>query len=201
MRAFHRRVVEAWGDRGATAVEYAMGIALVVVVSLGAIGAIQDRGKARLEGSDDRITPAADGQYYAGGVTPSSSPSSSSSSTASVPVHLSGSPAIVVQDLGNSKWTVTVTFTLLDGSNNGVIGARLDAEFSDGSGPTTAVNCTTSTSQGLCTVQFNNINDNRASITLTVGSITGGGFSWSPQAPGEGSLTVGCSPPLSSSCD
>jgi Flp pilus assembly pilin Flp len=199
--ALRCRTKHAWGDRGATIVEYAMLVALIIVVSIGAITKIQDRGEQRLSASDDRITPVADGQYYSSGGSPSSIPPSSSSSIPPTPVHLASSPTIVVQNDGSSKWTVTVTFKLLDGSNNGVIGARLDAGFSDGSGPATAVNCSTTTSSGLCTVQFVNINDNKSPVTLAVTGISGGSFSWSPQAGGEGQLTIGCSPPLNSSCD
>lgn len=188
------------GDRGATLVEYAMGIALVVVVSIAAISSVERRGEERLQTSDDRITPAVDGQYYSGGGATSSVPPSSSTSTPAVGVHLGPSPSIVVQNDG-SKWQATVTFTLLDDSGNGVIGARLDAEFSSGSGQPTAVTCTTSTSSGLCTVQFININDNKSPVTLTALSISGSGFTWTPQSESEGTLSIACSPPLNASCN
>jgi hypothetical protein len=50
-------------------------------------------------------------------------------------------------------------------------------------------------------VQFGNINDGKSPVTLTVTSISGGGFSWTPLNAGEGNFTIACSPPLSSTCD
>lgn len=190
------------GDRGATLVEYALIVALVMVVSISAISKVQSNGKSRLAASDARISTGTDNQYYSSaGTVPPTVPPTTATTSPPIAVHLGSSPTIQVQNAASSKWTVTITFTLLDGSNNGVIGARLDGSFSDGSGPSTSVNCTTSASNGLCTVQFNGINDNRSSVTFTTSSITGGSFSWQPQSPGEGILTIPCSPPLDANCE
>ncbi len=188
-------------ERGATMVEYALIVGLILVVSITAISKVQTNGKSRLAASDSRISTGTDNQYYSSSGTVPPVSSTTSTTSASIAVHLGSSPTINVQNAQGNKWTVTVTFTLLDGSNNGVIGARLDGSFSDGTGQPTAVNCTTSTSSGLCTVQFNGINDNRTSVTFAASSISGGTFSWQPQGAGEGNLTIPCSPPLNSSCN
>lgn len=203
MNAFRWRTRRAWGDRGATLVEYAMGIALIVAVSIGAITSLQNRGEQRLVASDDRITPAADSQYYSGGSTPSSvPPSSSSSAPGATAVHLAASPVVTVENATSSEWRVTVTFTLLDGSNNGVIGATMNGTWSDGgNGSTPGGTCSTSTSAGQCTLQFTSIKDNISAVTFVLTSITGGGFFWQPASPGEGTVVVTCTPTLNSSCD
>jgi Flp pilus assembly pilin Flp len=194
-----RRITRS-DDRGATLVEYALIIALVVVASLGAIATVESRGKSQLAGSGARVTPAADSQYYASSGTPSSIPATTSTTTAGLAVHLGSSPTTVVQD-DASKWNVTVTFKIVDSTNAGVIGARLNANFNDGSGQPTAVTCTTSTASGLCTVQLININDNATPVTLTVTSITGSGMSWDGSADPERTRSVACAPPLSAGCD
>ncbi len=197
------RTKHAWGDRGATVVEYAMLVALIVVVSIGAITAIQGRGAQRLSASDDRITPAADGQYYSSGGTPSSVPPSTTTTVAgAIAVHVASPPLIVIESSSQSEWRVTVTFTLLDSSNNGVIGASMNGSWSDGgNGSAPGTTCSTSTSSGRCTLQFTAIKDNVNTVTFTLTSITGGSFFWQPANAGEGTLVLGCSPPLNSSCD
>ena len=196
MSALRWRMVRAWGDRGdrgATLVEYAMIIALVVVVCMAAISRLQASGEQRLAASDDRITPAADRQYYAGGgVPPSPPPTPAPPPPGAIAVHLASSPAVVVENEGNN-WRVTVTFTLLDSSANGVIGASMHGTWTDGgNGSTPSGTCSTSTSAGQCTLQFTEIKDNVPTVTFTLTSITGGGFFWVPEEMGEGVLTVGC---------
>ena len=190
-------------DRGATLVEYALGIALILIVSIGAVTNIQSRGKTQLAASDDRVTPAADNQYYPGGSTPSTVPSTTTTTApGSIAVHLQASPAVTVENATSSEWRVTVTFTLLDSSDNGVIGATMNGAWSDGgNGSNPAGTCSTSTSAGKCTLQFTSIKDNVSSVTFTLSSITGSGFYWQPATAGEGTLSVSCSPPLSNSCD
>jgi hypothetical protein len=184
-------------------VEYALGIALILVVSMTAIARIQDRGAQRLATSDDRIAPTADNQYYAGvGTTTPPPPSSTSTTVGSNPIHIASGPQVVVQNDSNSQWTVTVTFTIVDASNSGVIGASITGTWSDGgNGSTPGGTCSTSTTQGKCTLQFTAIKDNVKTVTFTTTSVSASGSVWQPAAAGEGNVTTACSPPLNSNCD
>ncbi len=191
------------GDRGATMVEYALGIALLVVVCLGAIQRIQDRGTDRLEGSDERISLPSDGQYYPGLATTTTVSGPTTTATGTTPAHLQSNPTIVVENTDQNEWRITVTFKVVDSSNQGLIGATLTGNWS-ASGPHSSPTgtCSTSTSDGLCTIQYLGIRDNDNLVTFQVTSITGGsGFFWQPAAPGEGSLAISCNPPLNASCD
>lgn len=190
-------------DTGAAIVEYALAVALIAVVSLGAIQRIEDRGAERLKDSDARISDSVDGQFYPGMATTTTvAATTSTTSSGSVPVHLRANPAVVVQNQSNSEWRVTVTFTLVDSSNQGVIGATLNGTWSDGGNSAQpSGTCTTSSGAGSCTVQFLSIRDNQPTVTFTTSSITGGQFFWQPVAANEGIVTVNCSPPLNNSCD
>jgi Flp pilus assembly pilin Flp len=183
------------GDRGATLVEYAMIMALVVVVSIGAIQMVQESGEERLDSTDVRVN-ADDGAYYAGGGSP---PTSSGATTTAPPgpveVHLDTNPTITVADATGNRWQVTITFTLLDSSGDGVIGATMNGSWTDGGNGSTPVgSCTTSTGAGQCTVQYTKIRDAVQDVSFTLSTITGGTFTWVPEVPGEGSITVNCGP-------
>lgn len=180
-------------DCGAVLPEYALIIALVVVGSLGAIQAAQDGGTDRLEASDARISPN-DGAYYAGGVSTTLPPPATTSTTAGpVGVHVAAGPVITVTNVSGNRWQVTMTLTLLDSSNNGVIGATVDGTWTDGgTGSSPEGSCTTSTSAGQCTLQFTKIRDSVPTVTYTLSTITGGTFAWTPVAGGEGTIVISC---------
>ena len=180
-------------DRGAVLPEYALIIALVVVGSLGLIQNAQTRGTSRLSASGARVT-ATDGAYYAGAVATTAPPASTTSTTTgAIGVHLAAAPTITVADAGSNRWQVTMTLTLLDSSNNGVIGATVNGNWTDGGGGSTPVgSCTTSTSAGQCTLQFTRIRDAYPTVTYTLATITGGTFSWTPIAGGEGTYVIPC---------
>jgi Flp pilus assembly pilin Flp len=184
------------GDRGATLVEYAMIMALVVVVSIGAIQMVQESGEERLDSTDVRVN-ADDGAYYAGGGSPPTTSGATTTTPGSpIDVHLASVPSMTLTNDG-PRWQVTLTFTLLDSSGNGVIGATMNGTWTDvGQGSQPVGTCTTSTSAGQCTVQYTRIKDDANTVVYDVSSITGGSFQWAPAAPGEGSVTVTCGSPI-----
>lgn len=180
-------------DRGAVLPEYALIIALVVVGSIGAIQAAQRSGTSRLVASPARIS-ANDGAYYAGAVSTTVPPPSTTSTTAPpIGVHLAADLIVNLEDGASGRWQVAVTLTLLDSSNNGVIGATINGTWSDGGGGSTPVgSCTTDTSAGQCTLVFTKIKDNIPTVIFTLSTITGGTFSWTPVAGGEGTIVLAC---------
>lgn len=181
------------GEGGATLVEYAMLVALVVVVSIGAIQMVQDNGEERLDSTDERVN-ADDGAYYAGGGSP---PTSSGATTTAPPgpigIHLDTNPTVTVQPDGNNFWQVTITFTLLDSSNDGVIGATLNGDWTGAGNPAIPDgSCSTSTSVGQCTVVISKVKEADDEVTFTVSGITGGSFTWVPATAEEGMIVVPC---------
>ena len=195
-------------ERGATLVEYALVVALVVVVLIGAITRISDSGDEKLEASGDRIGTPADNSYYAGTSSTASTTPASSTTTTSLPgqqVHPSSIAATPAPtSSSNSKWVAnaTVKVTLTSSPFTGIAGLLVTGEWTtEGGGPKEVQTCTT-TASGTCTVQFTDINDSKPGATYTITSITGPGFFWTAGGPGDvTSGTVGCSPPLNSSCD
>ena len=182
-------------ERGAALVEYALIMGLLVVVSLGAISSATTSGKSRLTTSGNRLRPT-DQAYYPGAVTTTTVSGTTTTTIGSVDVHLGSSPIVTITDDG-PRWQVTVTFTLLDSADNGVIGAIMNGSWTDvGQGSNPIGTCTTSTSAGLCTVQYTRIKDSANAVSFNLNSITGGGFQWVPQSLGEGTVDVICSAPV-----
>jgi Flp pilus assembly pilin Flp len=194
----------AQDERGATLVEYALLVALIVVVSIGLIQRIESDGGSKLAASDDRISAASDNAFYPG-ATGSTVPGSTTTTTSptAVAVRIASAPTITVANDGGNRWQATITFRLLDSAGNGVIGATLRGTWTDGGGGSNPqTTCNTSTTAGLCTIQFTDIKDNPStSVTFTPLEITGGSFTWVPSAPGEGTTVVNCSPPLTATCN
>ena len=111
-------------------------------------------------------------------------------------VHLASAPLVTISDDG-PRWQVTVTFTLLDGSGQGVIGATVNGAWTDvGQGSNPVGTCVTTTSAGKCTVQYTRIKDNSNTVSYTVASISGVNFQWNPQSAGEGTVQVVCGSPI-----
>jgi hypothetical protein len=167
-------------------------VALIVVVSLGAIQTIEDNGEERLEASDERISADDDAFYPGGSVTTSTVATTTTAPAGAIEVHLAANPSINVTDDGN-RWQVTITFTLLDEDGDGVIGATMNGSWTAvGQGSVPVSTCTTSTGAGQCTVQFSKIKDTNDSVTYSLSSISGGTFTWVPSGPGEGEVVVDC---------
>ena len=170
-------------------------MALIVVASLAAIQSVQQNGEERLEASDARVS-ASNGADYPGASTSTTVGATTTTVGGQIDVHLASTPLITIVDDG-TRWQVTLTFTLLDSSGNGVIGATMNGAWTDvGQGSNPIGNCTTSTSAGQCTVVYTRIKDSDNTVDYDLASITGGGFQWVPEALGEGSVTVTCGSPI-----
>jgi Flp pilus assembly pilin Flp len=194
-------------DRGATLVEYAMVVSLVVVVLIGGITKITDSGDEKLEASGERVGTSEDNSYYAGTSSTSSTTPASSTTTTSLPgqqiqpSNITATPP--PSSSSGNRWVAnaTVTVTLTTSPFTGIAGLVVTGRWTDGSGPDEEQTCTTSAS-GTCIVQFTDIQDIRPSATFTIDSISGPGFFWTAGGAGDvTSLVVGCSPPLDASCD
>lgn len=183
-------------ERGATVAEYAMGVALIVVASLGAISVLEDESNEQVDTSAERIGMQDDDAFYGtggGGGAEDPGDSTPPPEGEETSIHLDPSPDVNVAADGNKRWRVTVSFTILDESGNGVIGASIEGSWTDGGGGSKPVTtCSTDNSSGECTVQFTNIRDDVTEVTFDVDEITGENFQWTPQTGTEGTVVVSC---------
>ena len=198
------RRLRARGDRAATLVEYALIVALVVVVSLGAITRLQTSGRNELTASGTRAGSSPDGAYYPGGSTSTTSPSgTTTTTTGSVAVQPSSLTASPPATNDGNKWiaNATVTVTTTSSPFTGVAGAIVAGEWTlpDG-GSTFTTSCTTTAPAGTCSVQRTDIGDNKVTAVFTITSITSPTFTWTP-GPGDATtVTVAC-PGSPATCD
>jgi len=169
-------------DRGASLVEYALGIALIGLAIVGALQALESDSSEAL---GDRTALAGDPSEdfgvlgNAGGGSPVST--ATTVTTTSIPatpvdVDIVGSPTAVISGPGNSgKWSATVTFSvtsLLGGG--GISGAIVDGTWSvSGGGVDLVAAC--SSVDGVCAVVANDIGSGVTSVTFTVTSVSGTG--------------------------
>ena len=188
------------GDRGAVLPEYALIVALLVIVSIAAILAVADTGENRLDGSDARIGLPADSANYAGGATTTTLQSSTTTTAPSgLTVHVGtltkspdpsqGSPA--------SKWIANVTIEARDGGNALVAGVVVTGSWSS-NGQGQASTCTTGVT-GTCSVQRIDLEDSAPTETFTVTGMAKSGYTFVNS--GTTSLAVACNPPLDADCD
>lgn len=191
-------------DRGATLVEYAMLVALVVVVSLGAITSLQTSGRGELTAGGSRVGSAPDGAYYPGGSTSTTTPSGTTSTTAApVSVQPSSLTATPASTDDGSKWiaNATVTITATSSPFGGVAGVIVTGTWTlPGGGSSSTTSCTTTAPAGTCAVQRTDINDNRPTAVFTITSVTSPTATWTPGAGDATTVTVDC-PGSAATCD
>jgi Flp pilus assembly pilin Flp len=168
-------------ERGATTVEYALIIALVVVLCLGAIQALQTKGTAKVdEGAAERgrpteqlFLPSASGVIIGGG-----SGSTVGSGAATVEVFdIQGTSA----EGQGSTWVATVTVKVKNVATpelwSGVTVTGTWFYLDSGTPKTASGTCPTD-STGLCTISLSGLKSNKTdsaefrSITLTGSGIT-----------------------------
>lgn len=171
--------------RGASLVEYALAIALVLVVSLSAIGAVEDSSADRL---DERAGGVGDPDGLLSATSSSSTSSSSSSSSSSIPTGATSTTLPPSEDMSladaigssaqvdKNSWSATVTISVVDADGDPVEGVLITASWAGGSGnPSTS--CTTGTN-GQCFVTRTSISENQDTVTLTISQVERDGFAW-----------------------
>ncbi|MFP5255709.1 MAG: Flp family type IVb pilin [Acidimicrobiia bacterium] len=187
-------------DRGATLVEYALLVALILVVSIGAIQRVQDDSGDKLVADEERVGTAEDNAFYASGSTTTTAPVGTTTTTAPTtamqPSSLVASPA--PNNSGN-KWIAHVTVTITDSSGNPVTGAEVQGSWTDPN-PAVATQCTTTAPSGTCSMQRTDLNDNKPTAQFTITGVTAPGYSWTV-GTGSTTVSVSCSPPLNGDCD
>lgn len=171
-------------------------VALILVVSIGAIGALEDRADDKAESSEDRIGGPADNSYYASGSTGGSTGgsttggSSTPSATPSVSSIVGAPPPSNDPSGSGNKWIANASITVTDGTDV-MVGVTVRGEWTiQGQGGATAVSCPTGTT-GACSVQFPGIGDNRKIVVFTVLELEKDGVVTVPPDP-KPSISVDC---------
>jgi hypothetical protein len=164
-------------------VEYALGAAVVVVLSLGAIDALGDRagenivahgGSAGAPDLPDEGIPAS---------TSSTAPPTSAPPTTSPPATVAASTSVSSTSLGVSnggnRWNPRVDIRVTDPGGTVVIGATVQVTWTLQPGGATQTQTCTTQSTGVCSFQLNDL-ENRSSrsgfvdaVQVTVTSVTG----------------------------
>lgn len=166
-------------SRGAVAVEYALGAALVFVASIGAIGALQDTATSNLatHGASAGAPDLPDAGIPATTSTTTPPPTTSPPTTA--PPSVTAQTSITGDEgVRGNHWSPKVDVTVTDSSGNVLTGAVIQVTWTGlPTGPYTQT-CTV-VSTGVCSFQLNRL-ENRASqpgfvdsVTATVTSVTG----------------------------
>jgi Flp pilus assembly pilin Flp len=182
-------------QRGATLIEYALGVAFVCIVCLGAIGALEDNSGGRLDERGDAIG----GDSEPIGVIPTGSGGSGSGGGGG-----GGGPTTYDADVtgmtgvasnSTSKWIAQVTITVVDTTPTPtpVQGITVSGEWTiNGNPPGTTTSCVTSAA-GTCVVQRTNINDNDHIVTFTIFTLTSTDSAITVNyTPGPDAHTVDC---------
>ncbi|MGQ0830346.1 MAG: Flp family type IVb pilin [Microthrixaceae bacterium] len=186
-------------ERGATVVEYAMAVALVLVVSIGAISRLQTSSKSELASDGTRVGSAGDNAYYPGASTTSTTTATTTTTTTpSVAVHPSSLTATPAASNNGSKWIANATVTVVNSAGVPVPGALVQGTWSSPT-PSVTSSCTT-TASGTCTLQRTDINDSKPTAQFDITAITGTGLSWTPSGGDATTVTVSC-PGSPATCD
>lgn len=170
------------GARGATVVEYALGLSFVLVATVGALSAFEDRSADALEERGSSIgTPDLDAAgpttststtlaSGTGGTTTTSAPPTPPSTTVASATGTSHS--------SGNKWAATVVISVTDGSTP-VHRAQVDGIWNPSAGSPESVTCSTQPN-GTCTFTLRNLPTNGnsghvASVQFTVTAVTPNG--------------------------
>lgn len=186
-------------ERGATLVEYALLVALIVVVSLGAIQSLETKGKSKVDdGASDRglpseqlFLPSPSGSIIGGG-----SGSTVGSGAATVEVFdLVGSSADA-GGTGPPTWVASATVRVKNVATpdlwNGVTVAGTWT-YLEGSTPRTVVRSCVTANTGVCTITLTGLRKEGGTRTdsATFGSITLSGTGIVHQPPSPDPISTG----------
>lgn len=161
-------------------VEYALGIALIALVSIGALSSLADSSGDRLEKRAVTIgTPVEDGVVVP--TLPPPGPTVPGGPPGTVPVIQAaevGALTGAASDDGN-RWTATVQVSVRDASGNPIVGAVVQGMWTGAS--TQSGQCTTLASGG-CTLTHVKIKDSQPNTVFTLSTITGDNVTYAAPA-------------------
>ena len=142
-------------EQGATLVEYALGVALILLVCSIGISFAEGQGESKLSSRATGIgTPVENSAVRGGSGTGGGSGGGSTDS--SVTADVTAAPSLVGSTTKDgSTWYATIVITVTDSSGNAVAGSIVTGDWNPDTASETA-SCTTSLS-GTCTVTITNL--------------------------------------------
>jgi Flp pilus assembly pilin Flp len=176
-RRFRDRFAE---HRGATVVEYALGVALLCVASIGVLQFLEGAASDEFGDRADRSgAPDLTGGEATDGSTDSGSGSDSSTD---------GPPPVTqevffggfsnVKSTGNNPWTAALRVTVQESPGGpGISGVQVEGEWTYTQGSTTvtvAATCNQTNGSGACQFQLSDIPAGVGSVTFTMKTLSGG---------------------------
>lgn len=175
------------GARGATLVEYALAVALVAVVVLGAIQALESATGDEVEARGQRI-----GDPSSLAATTSSSTTSTTTDDGTAPPPSgpgtvtigSATGTATVESTTPYRWKAEVSMTVVDSGGQPVTGMTITGTWTPaapGGSTATTVSCTTD-SGGTCEVVRWDLKEQDAEATFTVTSVAGTGATYAAGA-------------------
>jgi Flp pilus assembly pilin Flp len=174
-----RRALRRWrGDRGATAVEYAMGLALVLVVSIASIQYLEDSASEEFDGRADRAgAPDLTEGLSDGGGTGGGTGTGGTDGPPPVTQQATFGGFTNVRSTGNNPWRANLSVDVLDSSGDGLSGVTVSGTWTylDGSTPVSVeAVCNQTNGSGSCQFQLSQIPPGVQSVTFTMDDISGG---------------------------
>ncbi len=176
-------------DRGATLVEYALLVGLLVVVSLGVIQNLEDKGGSKVASRSDGIGQPTEANDLSGpGTTSPTTPPTTAPPPSPVTVHV-GTLAGATSTSGGD-WSATVTITVLDADGNPAQSVSVTGSWTIPGGGTT---CTTD-ANGECAITSvsmkRNGNGSVPSIEFAIVNLGGAQVTYDPDSNSASSLTI-----------
>lgn len=178
-------------ERGATMVEYALLVSLLVVVSLGVIQSLEDKGESKVASRSDGIGQPTESNELSGpGTTSPTTPPTSTPPPTPLTVHI-GTLAGTASQSGND-WSATVTITVLDADGNPAQGVTVTGAWSLPGGGTT---CSPTDATGECSItsaSFQRKPDAGSvpSVTFTIVALSGANITYDPSADSSAMVTI-----------
>jgi Flp pilus assembly pilin Flp len=173
-----RRSRRLRGDTGATVVEYAMGLALVLVVSLASLEYLEDSASDEFDGRADRAgAPDLSEGSADGGTTDGGTGSGGTDGPPPVTQEVAFGGFENVRSTGNNPWRANLSVQVDDTSGNGLSGVTVSGTWSylDGSTPVTVeAVCNQTNGSGSCQFQLSDIPPGVQEVTFTMDDISGG---------------------------
>ena len=172
-------------SRGATLVEYALMLSVIVVLVVASLGGFSSNVSSELADRGNGIGDP--GDFDVGVTVTTTTPPATTVPATTIPATTTISPTATVSlsalaasaVIDGQKWVATVEITVVDDLGAVVAGATVEADWSENFA--SDVSCVTD-GGGVCSMTQWNLNKNRASTTWSVTDIDLTGYTYDPGA-------------------
>lgn len=186
-------------ERGATVVEYALAVAVVVVLCLGALQVLEDESEDRLSDRGDVAGAPLDESFRGLGES-AGSPGGGGGGGGGTPgptgIRLGSLVGGFQQGFPDvAKWDAVVTVTFTDNGGVPLAGVTVNGTWSPSGHGSGGLSCVTDAA-GTCQLVRVAINDNRKTVTFSLGTVTNGTLTYVSQEADPSGATITCANPV-----